>query len=191
MRASNSQIGRFLADQRGSLTIEFVIWVPWLLFYLMFTTAAFLAMDSRLEATRASITLTDVVSREEDPITETFLTDLAAMMDQLTPSVANGKMYRISVLRAQDGAVNVKWSTCFGGIEALTEENLPADILPPMTELSEVLLVETFVPYQPISRVFGIEPVVWTNRKFVVPRFVQQVVLDPSVTADCGRISVG
>ena len=56
---------------------------------------------------------------------------------------------------------------------------------------SEVILVETFIPYDPVSRVFGIQPVTWENRKFVIPRFVPQVEFDAGVNSNCGSIPAG
>ncbi len=181
---------RFLRDDQGSMMVEFVIWIPWLLFYLLFSTTAFLAMDSRLEAMRASIMLTDAASRQEVIDTD-WLTNAYAMMGELTSSAAPGAMYRISVVKAEAGAVSVKWTTCFGGIEALTNENMPVELLPPMTDQDERILVETFIPYQPISRVFGIRPQVWTNRKIVDTRWIEQLGLDPGVVDNCGSTSVG
>ena len=185
-----SRFRHFLLDDEGSMTIEFVIWIPWLLFYLMFSTTAYLAMDSRLEAMRASITLTDIVSRQDAEITEQQFTDWQVMMNQLTPSATAGGMIRVSVIEADSGP-KVKATKCIGGIEALTEDNMPVDILPPMAEGSEVILVETFIPYDPVSRVFGIQPVTWENRKFVIPRFVPQVEFDAGVNSNCGSIPAG
>ena len=190
MRTVLENFKRFLRDDQGSMMIEFVIWIPWLLFYLLFSTTAFLAMDSRLEAMRASIMLTDAMSRQEVDLTQDWLDDLHTMMGELTSSAAPGSMYRISVVKAEAGSVTVKWTTCFGGIEALTNENLPVELLPPMTDQDERILVETFIPYQPISRVFGIQPQVWTNRKVVDIRWVEQLNLDSSVVDNCGSTSV-
>ena len=180
----------FLHDEQGSITVEFVIWVPWLLFYMVFVTSAFLAMDSRLEAMRASITLTDIVSRVEQPITRDFLDDLDTMMTQLTTSAASGKMMRISSVRLISGNYVVEWTECYGGIAALNSSNLPINVMPPMAEFSTVLLVETFVPYNPISEVFGLQPVIWSNRKAVMPRFVPNVLNLDALNDQCGAKQV-
>lgn len=185
-----NSLRRFLRDEQGSMTVEFVIWIPWLLFYLVFTTAAYMAMDSRLEAMRASITLTDVTSRVEQPLDRAFLDNLGTMFGQLTPSAAPGSMVRISSLRLIGGNIEVVWTECYGGIEALTNSNLPVDVIPPMAELSTVLLVETFVPYSPISTTFGLQPVVWSNRKAVTPRFVPNILNDDAGVDQCGTTSV-
>ena len=191
MRAVIKRLSRFAGDERGSMSVEFLIWIPLLMGYLLFMTTAFLAMDSRLEAMRASIALTDIVSREEDPITREFLDDLEVMMTQLTPSAAPGTMYRISALKRDGADIVVEWTECFGGIEALTADNLPNDVIPPIANLSTVLIVETFVPYVPVSDAFGMKPLLfWTNRKVVTPRYVQNVINDDADVDQCGGTTV-
>ncbi len=196
MEKTAQKFAKFLRDEDASMTVELVIWIPWLLFYLIFTTSAYLAMDSRLEAMRASIALTDISSRVETDITTGFVTDLDAMFTALTPSATGDRLVRVSNVRWTGGNFVVEWSFCMGGIEPLVATELVdnpeiAAAMPPMADLSTVLLVETYIPYTPISEAFGLEPVVWANRKAVVPRFVPNPTVGVGVDQlGCGNVSV-
>ena len=182
----------FLHDEDASMTVEFVIWIPWLLFYLVFTTSAYLAMDSRLEAMRASITLTDITSRVEVDFDAALIGDLDTMFQALTPSATDDRLVRISRVDWVGGAYVVAWTFCLGDVEPLEAADLVdndnlAAVMPPMADLSSILLVETYVPYTPVSEAFGLEPVVWANRKVVTPRFV----ISPTIAAGVDQLGCG
>lgn len=165
---------RFCQDDDGSLTLEFVLWIPFLTFWAVFTLAVFHAMDNRADAAKATYTIADIISRD-DVIEGNDLRDLNLLVNQLLPGAAAGATMRVSSIEFKDDQLAVLWTECFGDIPALTDAAIPVEVIPTMEEKETIILTETYVPYLPIFDVMGLEPFVWTHVIANRPRFFGKI----------------
>lgn len=189
---------RFARDERGSITLEFVIWLPFLLFWVVFSLGVFLAMDNRADAAKATYTISDIVSRYTTTLTRDDVDDLRALMNQLLPNSANGLM-RISSIEFDQGSYTVQWTACFGNIPPMTNDEIPLNVVPQyMDNKDTVIVTETFTPYLPIlvpvpsisgDRGYAVpNSLSWQIGVASRPRFVSKIEADAAlsdVTTDC------
>lgn len=174
-------VGQFVRDDRGSITLEFVLWLPFLLFWLVFSLGAFLAMDNRYDAANGTYLISDIISRYQEPLSRDSVEDLRLLREQLVPNAANGLM-RISSISFDSGAYTVDWTACFGGIPPLTDEAIPLDVVPTnMGDGRSVILTETFTPYFPISDYWLPSSLAWQIGIVVRPRFVTDIEPGPEL----------
>jgi hypothetical protein len=78
---------------------------------------------------------------------------------------------------------SVDWSYATNGEARLFTANLAdmADLLPVMAHGERLLLVQTFIPYDPAFQV-GLDIITFRNFTFTRPRYAGQVPFDGSVT---------
>lgn len=165
-----SALRHFWNDDNGSITLEFVLWVPFLTFWAVFTLAVFHAMDNRADAAKATYTLADVISRQAE-VDNAYINQISRLLDEVLPGSQNGATVRISSVPFEDGAYKVRWSKCFGDIPPLADADIPLGDFPFTGSGKEQLLVETYVPYLPIFDIGGLEPFVWTHKIVIEPRW--------------------
>ena len=168
----------WLRDERGTLTIEFLLWMPLLAFWLVVSAAFFDAYKSRNDAAKVAHTLSDITSRQIE-VTDEFLGELLALEDKLLPRVPTGKLLRITSIQysASDEEYQVLWSEALGGGEPLTDESIPLNIMPEMADLDSVVLTEVSVPYRPFTKWGGITANTWSFALVSRPRFVSKIAM--------------
>lgn len=168
---------RFLGDEGGSVTIEFVLWVPVLLVWFVVSAVFFDAYISRNRAANVAYTMTDILSRQTE-VDDAFIVELFNLQEVLLPDAPPGRRFRVSSIRyeAADDRYVVLWSRAYGGPDPLPEgQPVTSDVLPTMADLDTVILMELEVPYRPFSNWAGIGERFWTFRLVTRPRFVSQV----------------
>ena len=177
---------QFAQDERGSITLEFVLWIPFLLFWCVFSLGVFLAMDNRYDSAKATYAISDVLSRYKTPLTRTKIEDLRVLAQQLLPNAATGGAMRISSIEFDQGAYTVQWTECFGDIQPMTDSTIPLSIIPPfMDNKDTVLVTETYIPYLPISDYWLPGALTWRTGVVSRPRFVAKIENNDADTANC------
>lgn len=177
MKALRS-LSAFVRDETGAMSVEYVIWVPLLMFWLVASVAAFGAFNARNAAANAAYTLADVMSRQAE-VDAAFFDDLWALHDGLLPNTSNQKTVRISsiVYDADADTHSVVWSNATVGVTPLVDGRIPTGRLPDMADADSVVLIETAVPYVFFTDWLGQSSTVWRHTLAVRPRFVPAVVL--------------
>jgi hypothetical protein len=163
-------------DERGTVTIEFMLWTPVLAFWFVASAAFFDAYKSRGDAAKAAHTLSDIASRQIE-MTSAFLNELHVLENNLLPRVPDGKRLRVSSVQyvAADDEFKVLWSEPLGGGVAMLNEDIPLSILPEMADLDTVILTELAAPYQPFTNWAKIEITEWSFVLVSRPRFVSAI----------------
>lgn len=176
MKHHVSQFRAFLRDERGSLTIEFVLWVPLLGFWFALSCATFDAYKSRNEAAKAANTIADIITREQQ-VTDDFLDDIYALEQRLLPRVPAGHELRVTSILFQDDAYSVHWSSVRGPgtQQPMTSEQLENLTVPTMADGDSIILVEINVPWEPILSVVVLERRSWSFDIVARPRFVDAI----------------
>ncbi|GAA6207141.1 pilus assembly protein [Cognatishimia sp. WU-CL00825] len=173
----------FTKDASGSVAIETVIILP-LLFWAIAAVAIFFdAYRTKSAAEKAAFTISDMLSRETNAITPTYVTNTRSLFDALAKSDTDSSM-RISVItwNEDEDAYEMEWSQTRGDTyAALTAQNLIdlKDSLPTMADQDAVILIETQTTFDPALDVGlgsrSIETFVFTR-----PRYAPQLVFSTS-----------
>jgi len=158
---------KFLNEEDGSMSIELLLMVPILTWALLSTFVYFDAFRVESNANRAALTLADMFSREETPITPEYMNSARELLRALTYEEANPD-FRVTVYRYRENQDDYRrvWSQHRGmggrlnnnALKQLQDEGR----LPMMADGDRSILVETRVNYDaPFS--IGMGPFIPTN----------------------------
>lgn len=186
---------RFARDERGNLTMEFVLWVPVLMFWLMLSLVVYDAYSTRNRASKAAYTISDIISRKS-VLDSTTLEQVYLLQQKLLPRAGENKALRITNIRCNKEleddpcTYEIVWSikkVPEGGLDGYevidTLEKLPVGLLPPMRDREEVLLVDLNVPFKAISEWVGIDAQEWEVRVVTRTRYVAGLSLGQDLEA--------
>jgi hypothetical protein len=205
-RASNV-FSRFLTDKRGTVTIEFIIVFPMLIWAFI---GIFLYWDAHKAinlSQKASFTVADNLSRTQTPLAKSHIDGLSKLLAYLAdadPALGEGVRLRVTSIRWNntDKKHEVSWSySAYNAEPVLTTAKLVdiKDQLPTLTEFETVLLIETEVDFVPALGKYSIFANTYENddqqvltmgidrrsfAEFVVirPRFIPKVCLASMAT---------
>ncbi len=171
---------RFAHGTRGAVSLEFILVMPFLFWAFM---AAYVFFDGyRQSATnlKAAYTISDLISRETDPINDAYLDSMHRLLNMMTRATSPTAI-RVSVLRwdEDDDRYYVSWSHERGMNQVWTDGNIATidDRLPTMVDQDRVILVETSNTFVPLYNI-GMENKKLDNFVFTRPRFAPQVLWD-------------
>ncbi len=178
------KLRRFDKDERGTITIEFVIWFPFLFAWFVGTVVFFDAYKTRSHAAKVTYTIGDIISRSEY-LNTGDVDNLYLLESRMLPKIRSGLGLRISSVRARTspgGGIEytVLWSVTRGpDMTPLTDVNIPVDIIPTMAPLETVVVTETFTPYVPMADWVGLQTQYWRTAIVNSPRFYPAVTYTP------------
>jgi Flp pilus assembly protein TadG len=169
---------RFLREDKGSLVVEAVIIMPmfvWAYAGLFVYWDAYRSVNS---VQKASYTISDLISRSQNSVNDTYLAGMATTFNTIVGSGTAGSLrvtsYTWSALRNRYEVIfsrspnNAMTSLTTANLATLTEH------LPIMSDGDSAILIETSVPYDPPMS-YGLEPA--TIDEFIVtrPRFLPKL----------------
>ena len=184
MRARITKFLRsFSADPRGTITVEFMVWVPILVFWMLGTVVFFDAYKTRSALISANSTIADIISRNSE-INTNYMNLLELLQVSLVPNGPNSGLRISSVLFTIDpdipndpGTFTVQWSAVAGtSTEVLTDATLVTSAFPEMYSGESMLLVESVVPYKPLARIAGFELIRLRSTAAISARYDSRVV---------------
>lgn len=167
----------FAEDRRGSQTVEAVVMFP-LLFWTMLAMLVF--FDAYRQSSlnvKAAFTISDMISREVEPITPAYLDGASRLFSELARSSTQAKM-RVTVVYYDSARQRFyrDWSHQRGGVTVLSNNDV-RDLksrLPIVPNNERLILVETWADYDPPFDV-GLQRQDLYNFVFTRPRFAPQV----------------
>lgn len=166
----------FRIKEDGGMTVEFVIVLPFILWWFAGSFVYFDAFKSRNISLKAAYTLSDIVSRQTEA-SRAFLDSLNSLLDNMIHQ-SNDNWIRVSSIKyGEDETHSVLWSYATKGHEPLVDEMLLAERIPIMSINEEVLVTETFTPYAPAFNV-GLSARTFEHFLISRPRFTSQLVVD-------------
>ncbi len=173
-----TRLKSFAADTRGSVSVEFVMVMPFLFWAYMATYVFFDGYRQSAVNLKAAYTISDLISRETDVITEDYISSMHSLMQLMTRTSSQVDL-RITVIRwsQADNRYYVDWSTNRGYDFNLSDATI-GDIeakLPVMPDNERVILVETINTFVPLFNV-GMDNKELENFVFTRPRFAPQVI---------------
>jgi hypothetical protein len=155
-RMALSRVGRFRADQSGTVTVEFVIVIPLLFWCFLATYTFFDAYRTDGVNVKASYTIGDQVSREGNVLVPAYIDGLGELLQMLVQSETGARL-RVTAFQytAADDSYRVIWSDAVGEPARLAGAAID-DIksrLPEMGENEVHILTETWLDYKPADMV--------------------------------------
>lgn len=180
--------GRFHRNERGSVLLEFMLLLP-LLIWVMIALVAFWDVFRTINtAQKAAYSVSDLISRQEDNLSASFVDGMQDVFDYLMVDTAQDTRLRITSLYYDDATKKYKliFSVSPGDrVLPYTETELQAlkDRIPVLNDKDSVVIVETLVDYTPPfnTGIFNIADALGSNvfDEFVVtpPRFRNAICL--------------
>lgn len=172
----------FLSETDGSVTVEFLLIMPFLFWAFM---ASYVYFDGYRQSTlnvKAAYTISDLISRETAAINDDYIDSMVELMEAMIRSRSQVRM-RVSVIRwdEEDDRYYVDWSAARGFVNERTDETIShiRNQLPAMPDDERVILVETANTFVPLYNI-GMSNKSLQNIVFTRPRFAPQVVWSDS-----------
>ena len=164
---------RFKNDESASLTLEFVLILPLLVTWFLGSIIFFDAYNSKATAQRTAHTLADIMSRQTD-VDNAFIDSLLTVQNRMLPRSSVGTVQVTSIQRDLAGDLQLLWThTTDGAATALLLADIPLASIPVLGNGESVLLIDTSVPFVPLSDWVGFTATNWTYRVPIAPRYVE------------------
>ncbi|MEL7099236.1 MAG: TadE/TadG family type IV pilus assembly protein [Pseudomonadota bacterium] len=169
---------RFGRDEDGNVAVETVIILPLLFWAYLSMFAIFDAYRQHAINQKAAFTIGDIVSRQTTPLDNAFLDGMRNTLKYLTNSRNSETSIRITSIKydANKDIYKRDWSRKRGWVPALKNSDVKNwhNRLPIMIHNERLVLVETFVKYDPPFAT-GLQERTITNFVFTSPRYAPQV----------------
>lgn len=154
---SKSYFKRFVADERGSFSIEAVLMFPMLVWAFMAMYVFFEGLRESNINLKATYTIADLMSRESETVTQTYIDNMNVIYKWMarTPNPVEMRMSVVRYDLTADEHV-LHCSLGAGGKEQLLQEQVRTNVtphVPIMPDASFAIVVETWVDYTPIMDV--------------------------------------
>lgn len=192
-------IDRFRDDESGVISIGILFAVPILVWALLSTYVYFDVFRAELVSNKAAITIADMISREEEAITDDYI-DGALELLKLLIEEDDDPQLRITVFWYDQGndTYELAWSEARGFASALDAGDLANmyNTIPQMADGDRAILVETASGYrQPITYSIGpfsgadLNDVEFSTFTITKPRFLtSQFCFDDDATNDTNAL---
>ncbi|MDA0224051.1 MAG: hypothetical protein QNL54_09270 [Rhodobacterales bacterium] len=170
---------RMAVDEAGSISIEFVLILPLLLWWYAGSFAFFDAFRDTNSQGKAAYTIGDILSRQNE-IDNGYIDGLESLFKYMTAS-DQGVWLRVSSVKfTQDIGYTVEWSYATDGNTALTTDMVYAykweeHYLPIIGSGETVILSESYVPFVPAFNI-GLTARTMSNAVVTRPRFSPQLI---------------
>ncbi|MCX7289243.1 MAG: hypothetical protein NTW20_17320 [Rhodobacterales bacterium] len=193
-----TSVRSFLSDESGIFLAEFLIMIPVLIWGFIALIVYWDVFRTINTSQKAAYSIADLLSRQQN-VTTDFVDGLENVLDFLTPGTPDSRM-RITSFQLDEGKVNKpefdsddKYCLLFSRSSssltpALTTTDLQkkefVDKIPNMGNLESVVLVETWVDYQPkfdtgvLNAAPGVSDQTFTQFIVTRPRNWRRVTLD-------------
>ncbi|WP_299151863.1 TadE/TadG family type IV pilus assembly protein [uncultured Tateyamaria sp.] len=169
---------RFRDDERGSIAVETVLIIPALFWAYLAMFATFDAYRQHAVNVKAAYTIGDIISRETTPLNPDYLNGTRKLLAYLTANDESDVAIRITSIKynATYDEYRRHWSRKRGWKASLTTEDVNeiAHRLPVLPHNEHIMLVETFVKYDPPFDT-GLQAREIHNSVFTRPRYAPRV----------------
>jgi hypothetical protein len=172
----------FKRDEDGSIAVETVILVPMLFWVFLSTLSIFHAYRQHSISQKAGYTIGDMISRETNPIDQSYLIGAQKLLQFLTLTELQDTTLRVSSVKYDlaDDEFKKNWSKVQGTAKIeFTDADVAAlgDRLPVMKDGEHIIIVETWLDYDPPFDT-GLATHDVVNFVFTRPRYAPQVCWD-------------
>ena len=181
---------RFCREDWGTITVEAIIAFPVLCWAYLLGFTYFDGFKVKSLNDTAAFAIADALSRETELVSGEHIASMLNVHKTLTIARHESGLRISQVVWDEDDARHyLSWSIAEGAAEGeLTDADLVADSeiaakLPLLTDNERMLIVETFLGWDPASNV-GLKPMVFEAFTPIRPRYAPKVCLDRNNTGD-------
>lgn len=167
-----SLIRHFQRDRSGTSATEFALLTPVLLLLFLGSITAFDMFRTAQNIEKATFTIGDMLARKKEAIDQPALDNMLVLLRNTVPSARSGGL-RVSGVVMVAGKLEVRWSQKSGA--AVPSTPVSTGNLPKIKNGDGVLVIESFVPHQPIVAGFGFSEITFSAQAAYRPRFVALV----------------
>ncbi|MCR9068406.1 MAG: hypothetical protein NXH79_06135 [Rhodobacteraceae bacterium] len=180
-----SLLRRFWQDTRAAVAFEAVIIMPILAWGFLSSFIFFDAFRVYNSSIKATYAVADVLSRQTNTVTEDDIEGLLTVFKHLVRDSGASRM-RVTQIMWNGTRYCVDWSYATDGESRLFHSSMAEieDALPVMAVSERIVLVETFVPYDPAFDT-GLTLLNFNNFTFTRPRYAGQVPFETPYNAAC------
>lgn len=176
------RLAKFLRDfkneERGAVAVETVIIIPMLFWVYLSMFAIFDAYRQHSVNSKAAYSIGDIVSRETTPVDAAYINGVREMLAYLTVNDVEDVAVRLTSVFYDEETDEYKreWSEERGWMSSLSNSDVDnlRNSLPVMPDGEHVMVVETFVKYDPPFNT-GLSNREIHNFVFTRPRYAPQV----------------
>jgi len=170
-----SKLKTFFRDQTGTATVEFLVAMPLIIFWIGGTMTFFNAFSEYTRSVKASYTVADILSRQTT-VDDAYIDSMDTLFAHFMQKSTNDVWIRVSSIAKDSGEMVVDWSTATGVHDPLSiPADIPAEIIPDLLDEERIILVETYTPFIPFLDYIGIDARTYVNKVVVSPRFASQL----------------
>lgn len=173
----------FRKDERGSIAVEAVVILPMMFWTFLALFATFHSYRTYSVNQKAAYTIGDMVSRETNPIDPTYMDGALDLMEYLTSAAPSETAIRFTSVQydEENDTYIHDWSESRGYMPAATPSEVAGwdDMLPVMPDNEFVMVVETFILYDPPFET-GMTQREVHNFVFTRPRYAPRVLWSDS-----------
>jgi len=153
--------------------MEFVLILPLLMTWFIGSIVFFDAYNSKASAQRTAHTIADIMSRQT-VVNNAFIDTLLILQNRMLPREQVGSVRVSSLQKDAAGNLSVLWTYSTDPTATpLTIADIPLTALPNIANGESILLIDTAVPFVPISDWIGFTATTWVNRVPTKVRFVE------------------
>jgi len=178
MKRLIAKLQNFRDDERGSLAVETVLIIPVLFWAYLSMFAIFDSYRQHSINQKAAYTIGDIISRETTPLDTAYMDGTRDILAYLTANTESNVAVRVTSVKydGENGVYKRDWSQAKGWKPALDDGDVSElkHLLPVMPDNERVMVVETFVKYDPPFAT-GLQNREIENFVFTRPRYAPRV----------------
>ncbi len=161
---------RYWHDTGAAVAFETVITLPLLALAFISSFVFFDAFRVYNTSVKATYAIADLVSRQTNTLYPSDIEGYSNVFQHLVRDAGQIQM-RVTQIYWNGSAYRVDWSSPTNGQARLFDANMDAisDRLPELANSERILLLETWIPYQPSFDV-GMDPITFSNFTVTRPR---------------------
>ncbi len=174
-RKLTAKLQAFVENQHGTATVEFLLVMPLIVFWIGGTLTFFNAFSEYTKSVKATYTVADILSRQT-AIDDDYIDSMNGLFANFMNQSTNDVWLRVSSIAKINDNLTVDWSTATGIHNPLSvAADIPAEIIPDLLDEERIILVESHTPFVPFLDYIGIDSNTYVSRVVVSPRFSSQL----------------
>lgn len=174
-------VSDFVTDTKASASVEAAIIFPAVFWAYAAMFTYFEAYRAQAVAEKSAYSISDMISRETQPITPDYMTNVRNLFKDLSGLTSSETALRVTLLRwdNSNNVFKVDWSKRRGDIPRLRTRDVTEynTLLPSLINNERIILVETASDYDPAFSI-GLAPRKIETFVYTRPRYAPQIVWD-------------
>ena len=171
---------RFARCQDGYMVVDTVMALPFLCWAFIALFSYWDGYRAATQVQKATYVIADLISREQRPVNAAYINGMRRSMDQILPGNLDAELRVTAIVWSEArNQYEVEWSAVSGTLAPLLTTGLLAPLvskIPRMADGDTAVIVETWVDYEAIFVLGGVQDMRMTQFVVTPPRFAPRIV---------------